>query len=260
MTQLSFAGDNKTWADIASGGQLGDLATDLRYVGYRSADLMYGPWAAMTRQRPAATRSRRSSLTKDEGARAVRDVGVVPVRRVPRRVQDLVGRELSLRSLAEDEAVVLNVPAPEPVLTVDHLSKTFSVQQALRDVSFDVRPGEVLALCGENGSGNSTLIKILAGFHSPDPGSDGDEVDLSESSRAHGNWRQRLHFIHQDLALVDALDPVENLALGRGYHTAVSGRIRWKAERRRATEILAEFGASFDVLAPVGTLAPPTGR
>ena len=41
VTQLSFAGDQKTWSDIRDGGQLGDLATDLRYIGYRAADAMY---------------------------------------------------------------------------------------------------------------------------------------------------------------------------------------------------------------------------
>ena len=56
------------------------------------------------------------------------------------------------------------------VLRIEHLSKTFPGQVALSDVSIDVAPGEVHALVGQNGSGKSTLIKVLAGFHQPDPG------------------------------------------------------------------------------------------
>ncbi len=57
-----------------------------------------------------------------------------------------------------------------PVLTVRGLSKTFVSTRALDDVDFDLRAGEIHALVGQNGCGKSTLIKVLAGFHQPDPG------------------------------------------------------------------------------------------
>ena len=56
------------------------------------------------------------------------------------------------------------------VLRIEHLSKTFPGQVALSDVSIAVAAGEVHALVGQNGSGKSTLIKVLAGYHQPDPG------------------------------------------------------------------------------------------
>src|SRR5690242_12987028 len=58
----------------------------------------------------------------------------------------------------------------QPVLQVQHISKSFGGVHALQDVDFAVVPGEVHAILGENGAGKSTLIKILTGFHQPDSG------------------------------------------------------------------------------------------
>ena len=55
-------------------------------------------------------------------------------------------------------------------LEARHVSKTFGSTRVLDDVEITVAPGEIHALIGQNGSGKSTVVKILTGYHVPDPG------------------------------------------------------------------------------------------
>ena len=144
-----------------------------------------------------------------------------------------------------------------PLLSASHVSKTFPGQVALDDVSITIKQGEIYGLVGQNGSGKSTLIKVLAGFHEPDPGSQakflGEEILLGHRGAA---WRRRAHFVHQDLGLIPTLDTVENLALERGFRAGRFGRIDWKGERARALALLASFGLEFDTSLPTAKLSP----
>ena len=93
----------------------------------------------------------------------------------------------------------------ETLLEVKSISKAFPGVQALADVSFDIRRGEVHALVGENGAGKSTLINILSGIHQPDSGEIlylGEEIKLNKASDA---WHYGIATIHQELAAVTAL-------------------------------------------------------
>lgn len=105
------------------------------------------------------------------------------------------------------------------VLDVRTLSKTFVATKALDSVDILIRGGEIVALCGQNGSGKSTLIKVLAGYHDRDPGA-GITVhgEAFDPKKAGGRV---LHFIHQDLALVNSLSTVENLALSKPATSAL---------------------------------------
>jgi ribose transport system ATP-binding protein len=144
----------------------------------------------------------------------------------------------------------------KPLLSIRNMSKAFDATTVLQDVSLDIRAGEVHALVGQNGSGKSTLIKLLAGYHSPEPGAlvevDGRPVLLGHpaASRAAG-----FRFVHQDLALVNELSVLENLALGRGFTTGAAYRIRWEVERRNSQEMIRALGFDFDVRRRVGELA-----
>jgi D-xylose transport system ATP-binding protein len=102
-----------------------------------------------------------------------------------------------------------------PVLALEGVSKSFGPVQALSDVDFQVRLGEVVALVGDNGAGKSTLVKTIAGIHSADEGRilfEGNEVKIVSPTDA---TDLGIATVYQDLALCDNLDVVENLFLGR---------------------------------------------
>jgi ribose transport system ATP-binding protein len=134
-----------------------------------------------------------------------------------------------------------------PLLQVRRLSKSFPGLKALDDVSLEVSSGEIVALVGQNGSGKSTLVKVLAGVHQPDPGSRVELADVTGGAAS-------LHFIHQDLGLVGTLSTIENLDLDGelGRRALLPSPVR--AEKRRAEELIADFGGSFDVRAPIDDL------
>jgi D-xylose transport system ATP-binding protein len=87
--------------------------------------------------------------------------------------------------------------------------------QALTDVDFEVREGEVMALVGDNGAGKSTLIKCIAGIH---PMDEGEMLFEGEPRTIHGPKdaaKLGIEIVYQDLALCDNLDVVQNMYLGR---------------------------------------------
>ncbi|MCX6065777.1 MAG: ATP-binding cassette domain-containing protein [Chloroflexi bacterium] len=104
----------------------------------------------------------------------------------------------------------------EQLLKMENVSKSFGEVKSLFDVDFEVKRGEVVGLLGDNGAGKSTLIKIITGYHRPDPGGriywKGEKVDhLSvEKSRKLG-----VETVYQERALADQQTIWRNIFMGR---------------------------------------------
>jgi D-xylose transport system ATP-binding protein len=152
--------------------------------------------------------------------------------------------------------------APPALLECRGVCKWFGPVQALIDVDFEVRAGEVVALVGDNGAGKSTLIKAISGIQPPDDGRfffEGREVRIANPGDA---TRLGIETVYQDLALCDNLDTVANLFLGRelvgpGRFRALLQLLAEPDMERRTTAQLRELGVTTltDVHTPVNSLS-----
>jgi ABC-type sugar transport system, ATPase component len=103
----------------------------------------------------------------------------------------------------------------EHALVMKDIVKTFPGTVAVNHVSFDVKKGEVHALCGENGAGKSTLMKIIAGENGEYEGQvwiDDKQVALNTPQKAKENG---IEIIHQELSLAQSISIAENILVGR---------------------------------------------
>jgi ribose transport system ATP-binding protein len=151
--------------------------------------------------------------------------------------------------------VARRYPGEAPAVAIRHLSKRFGASLVLNDVALEIMPGEVHGLLGQNGSGKSTLIKILAGFHDPEPGAElimyGENVGLPIPPGA--ARKLGIAFVHQHLGLVPSLSVLENLLIG-DIASESGWRIDWKRQAARARETFARFGLSIEPTARIADL------
>jgi ribose transport system ATP-binding protein len=145
--------------------------------------------------------------------------------------------------------------AGEAALEVHGLCKTFGATRALLPLDLRVGRGEVHALVGENGSGKSTFIKLLSGYHKPDAGQvlvGGHHLALGSATASHAAG---CRFVHQDLGLIASETVLDNLYAGNGYPTSF-GTVNGRVARKTAAEDLARAGVDLDPRRAVGTLSP----
>jgi len=140
-----------------------------------------------------------------------------------------------------------------PIVKLEGISKAFTGNRVLYDIDLEVYPGESLCLAGENGSGKSTIIKIISGVHTYDKGMlslNGKNYKKVSSAQS---IKEGIQVIYQDFSLFPNLTIAENIVIGQNVHLKHK-RMNWKNARKVAKETLARIGVEMDVDLEVGIL------
>ena len=126
----------------------------------------------------------------------------------------------------------------EIILKISKLSKSFGAVQALREVDFELRRGEIHGIAGENGAGKSTLMNVIDGIHQPDGGEmllDGQPVRIESPGVAQ---QLGIGFVHQEVALCPDVSVAENIFMST-TNASRAFLLDQRALNRRAREVFA---------------------
>lgn len=146
----------------------------------------------------------------------------------------------------------MNVEVAQPILIVEHLTKSYGSFVANDRISFEVVKGQIHCLLGENGAGKSTLAKCIYGASRPDSGKilfKGQEVRFSSPRDA---IRMGIGMVHQHFVLAEPMNAVENIIVAEESTGAL---LNLKAEKQRIQALCDQYGISLDLDTPVGQLS-----
>ena len=127
------------------------------------------------------------------------------------------------------------------LLSMSHITKIFTGNRVLQDVSFTLEAGTIHALIGENGAGKSTLMKILGGVYFQEEGEICIEGRRQQFTKAKDALTAGVGIIYQEFNLVPTLSIAENIYLGKELHTS-RGVLNRKQMVKAANEFMEQLG------------------
>ena len=139
------------------------------------------------------------------------------------------------------------------ILELRGITKIFPGVKALNNVQFDLRPGEIHALMGENGAGKSTFIKVIMGVHQAEEGEmylDGEKVKFKNTKDAQ---KAGIAAIYQHVTAYPHLSVAENIFVG--HLKKKFGMVDWKSMYQEADALLGELNADFNSRELMGNLS-----
>ncbi|PHV70302.1 D-xylose ABC transporter ATP-binding protein [Sporanaerobium hydrogeniformans] len=142
------------------------------------------------------------------------------------------------------------------ILELNDIVKTFPGVLALNGINFNLRSGEVHAICGENGAGKSTLMKVVCGVHKPDSG----EMTVNGKKESFANpmeaYSKGVSIIFQETSLFEEMTILDNLFLGHEVTKKIGplSIIDYAAMEKQAKEIFKRLNTEIDLGAQIKTL------
>ncbi|TVR01102.1 MAG: sugar ABC transporter ATP-binding protein [Spirochaetaceae bacterium] len=141
------------------------------------------------------------------------------------------------------------------ILEMRDITKTFPGVRALDGVRFDLKPGEIHGLMGENGAGKSTFIKIITGVHTPDTGELIINGQPMEFKRPLDAQKVGVAAIYQHVTCYPDLNVAENIFMGHEKVIGPTRRIDWKSMHAEAQALLNQLDANFSSTERMGALS-----
>lgn len=126
------------------------------------------------------------------------------------------------------------------ILEMNRITKNFPGVKALDGVTFELKKGELHALCGENGAGKSTLMKILGGIYAPDEGEIKINNQIVHIKSPQDTMDNKISIIYQEFNLVPQLSITENLFLGKELKKSI--QLNKKQMLNEAQKVMAKLG------------------
>lgn len=144
----------------------------------------------------------------------------------------------------------------EFLLQLKEIDKRFGNVHALKNVDFDLKPGEVHALLGSNGAGKSTLVKIISGAYQHDQGEiliEGNPIHFENPQHAK---KQGISIVYQEFSLINDLSVAENIYAGRlPLKKSIFPLVDFRKIQQDAKQVLNQIGVKLDVKKLVGQLS-----
>ncbi len=125
------------------------------------------------------------------------------------------------------------------MIRVHNLYKSFGAKKVLKGVSFDIHPGETLAVIGKSGTGKSVLLKLIVGLLQPDEGwveIEGKRIDRMNDRELY-EMRKEIGYVFQGAALFDSMTVLENLTLGLYEHGERNREYLEKEAQKRLIDV-----------------------
>jgi ribose transport system ATP-binding protein len=144
----------------------------------------------------------------------------------------------------------------EFLLQLKKMDKRFGNVHALKEVDFDLRPGEVHALLGSNGAGKSTLMKTISGAYQHDQGEIFIEGNPVHFESPHHAKSLGISIVYQEFSLINDLNVAENIYAGRlPLKKSILPMVDFKKIQQDAANVLSQIGVKLDLRKPVGQLS-----